>query len=734
MTTIKSSFDLTRTFKVYKSVVRRYLGLGMLYAFLSLIALPLQYLLNMLSSNHIMPKDGLIGPSLAYNGVSVFFFFLLMFIMPLVLGSAMTGFMQQKRSVDVYHSLPVTRSELLTATIAAAATILFIPLFFSFALVAVMAAVNIGSLAVMPLVYEALCWAACSFAIFSLSVFAAVNVGTVFDGTVFAIALNGILAVIALINTALASIFLFGYNASEKAIMFALKLSPISVIAVRQALYRNNIENYAKELAENNLVCVLWTLAALAICVWSVVIYQKRKSESAEQVGNYGALSVFIRVAGYYIVSVAMGMIFFGVLDGEEENPFVLFTIGSLVGVLVAYLVIEVILSRGLKTIIKRLPLCIAAALFMVAISTGLSGDGFGYETKLPDLNTVDSVTINYNGRYKGAGGSVDTVIIKDSAAIASIIEAQRSIIETRNKQNADDNASYYRYSNITLSYAMENGSTMERAYHSRIPDGATTALASLETNDNFIEQVHPVFSLDISKMQGINIIDILNENTTYKVLSSEDNVRLVEALKADLKAATFESIAHPDGPALGYIQILYEDSNKSITAEQIEQASQEKNYPSSIEKLNNQKNAQTYVLIDKGFSNTISFLKEKGLYELIMADTTGITSAMIFNDLQDVSYSSSVVWQSDPDNFERVSASYPKKSVDETYLSTDDPELIVYLLKNSVSSRLYDEKMCTVVFKMAEDKEGYAYFYIPLAKLPETLKSQAVQEKYFLY
>ncbi len=561
MTTTKYSFNLTRTLRVYQSMLRRYRGLGLLYGFLSFVALPLQYLLNMLSPNHIRPDSGLFGPSLAYNGVSAVLYFTLMFLMPLVLGIAMTEYMQQKRSVDVYHSLPVTREELLGGTAAAAVTILFIPLFLSFGLVMGMAGVNIGASAMGPLFQEALCWAACSFATLALTVFAAVNVGSSFDGTVFAIALNVIFTVISLINVGLADLFLYGYNGSERAVMFAVKLSPFSAMIARQT-FSLGMTDFAEKLAENNLVCLLWFLAAVVFSLLSMHLYKKRKSEAAEVVGNYGALSLFIRAAGYYIVAVGMGAIFYGVLSRNDGEPFGYFTIGSLVGVLVAYLVIEVILSRGLKTVIRRLPVCLAAMLCMTVVSWGFHSGGFGFETRLPDPAKVRSVGISYTGRYDGAGSYKGQLTLENAESVAAVLQAHGALVAGRDDaRGEEDRQDPYRYSNyvsLSLEYTMQNGSVMERRYYDRLPDEARQALASLEVNAEFIEQVHPVFGLDAKTIQGISIIDVLNTNSTYKELSAEDNQKLLEALRRDLQNATLESITHPEGPALGYIQIHY--------------------------------------------------------------------------------------------------------------------------------------------------------------------------------
>ena len=119
MITAKSSFDLKRVGSEYKNLLRRGRGITIFYTVLTFIFFTLQYILSLLEHFERISYGGtvrwnLIGPGGLLNGLSVVFF--CSAVIGVSIGAAVDVFsyMQNRRSTDVYHSLPLTRDELLT--------------------------------------------------------------------------------------------------------------------------------------------------------------------------------------------------------------------------------------------------------------------------------------------------------------------------------------------------------------------------------------------------------------------------------------------------------------------------------------------------------------------------------------------------------------------------------------------------------------------------------------------
>ncbi|MEG2204195.1 MAG: hypothetical protein RRY21_03445, partial [Oscillospiraceae bacterium] len=345
MTTAKSSFSIDRFWPVYRNMLRRHRAAGVFYGALCFLFLPMQYLLYLLNAGNRDLSDsmrGLIGIARCYNGFSAFFFPALALIAPLVLAASLYSYMQNKRSVDVYHSLPLTRAELYLTTAAAGVTLMWIPLLLNFTLVAVTTGIAVPGASVAMIFFEMLCWMAATFSIFAVTAFAAVQVGTVFDTAAFSLVLIGSLPAVYLVMVSLAETFLYGFssNAWNNAAEIAYRLSPASTVVGRLLIDPTDLTR----IRENDLAMLVWFVLCALLLLFGAGLYTRRKSEQAEQVGNFGPLQIYVRAIGTLLAGVAIGAIFMAVMNLDLDRMVVLacFAVGSLI----AYFIGDVILTR----------------------------------------------------------------------------------------------------------------------------------------------------------------------------------------------------------------------------------------------------------------------------------------------------------------------------------------------------------------------------------------------------
>lgn len=184
MTTARSSFSFSRVLPFYRNMLRRHRGSALFYGALGFLFLPVQYLLTILQNQDRADLSDFVrwtfsGPAQIYNGFSAFFFTALMLVVPLIVAVNLFSYLHNRRSVDVYHSLPLTRCELYAACCMTGITLIWAPLAVNFLLTAAVSFLLPGASAGMILL-DLLCWMAVTLAIFAITAFCAVQLGTDF--------------------------------------------------------------------------------------------------------------------------------------------------------------------------------------------------------------------------------------------------------------------------------------------------------------------------------------------------------------------------------------------------------------------------------------------------------------------------------------------------------------------------------------------------------------------------
>lgn len=400
MTTAKSSFSIARFLPVYKNLLRRNRGSALFYGVLSFLFFSLQYLLSFFEyirsyNENPLSTFRLVGPANIYNGFAVVFFTAMSLIVPLVVATNLFGYMQNKRSVDVYHALPLTRSELYLATSAAGVTLIWVPLILNFIFVAG-CALFVGGQPMSMIFLELFCWMVITFVIFALTAFAAVNVGTTFDTAIFSLGLNASLSAVYMTIIAIGSAFLYGFYDIDNGMEVAYRLSPVSLMIGRQAL--GDGVNAVRMLRDNNIAIALWLIAGIVVFIMGMFIYKKRRSEQAESVGNLGPLQVFLRSVGTLVGGAMLGAVFCGVFGFDNSKSVFLISVAA--GALITYFIGDVILTRTVRSIPRALPAAVATMLGVCLLVGGVMYGGFGYEKRIPAYESVVSASLeSYNTR-----------------------------------------------------------------------------------------------------------------------------------------------------------------------------------------------------------------------------------------------------------------------------------------------------------------------------------------------
>lgn len=636
MITAKSSFNMRRFLPAYKNLLKRNRGSALFYGALCFLFFSLQYIMSIIEYNkHISDSYNsweLMGPAQVYNGFSITFFTMISLVIPIIVATNIFSYMQNKRSVDVYHSLPLTRDELYSVHCAVGLTVIWVPLIINFGLVAICSTFspvkNMGMI-----LLELACWLAITFVIFVITAFAAVEVGTVFDTAIFSIGLNGAFSAVYVVIMMLSATFLYGFNATERLAMIAYKLSPVSLIIGRQIIDITEVGG-AKYFSENNISIAIWTVAAILLYFLGMFLYRKRQSEQAEAVGNMGPLQIFLRSAGTLVGGTMLGAMFCAIFNIESSKPAVL--ISMAVGSVIVYFIGDVILTRTVRSIPKALPAALITSAGVVVVVAGIMFGGMGYETRVPIAADVSSITLNYySGRYNNQS-TLDTrergeYVFKNPEAIELIIKAHNQQVASYAADEKRDNPEFdtglYRTGTMHINYELANGSTASRAYYTLYPQAADT-LVSLECIPEFVMQEHPVFLTQGSMIDDIVVYNALGSNKKELSLNLAQKDRLIEALQKDLLAQT-EAEIRETTQALGYItfDIEYLRQDSAIVPLLAEREAAK---PTTEKDYDDTRIASTEIMITESYSNTRALLAELDAADALQNDFTKVKKSYV--------------------------------------------------------------------------------------------------------
>ncbi|MGN0461231.1 MAG: hypothetical protein ACI4HZ_02180, partial [Ruminococcus sp.] len=234
---------------------------------------------------------------------------------------------------------------------------------------------------------------------------------------------------------------------------------------------------------------IWWILFTAGLVVASYFLVKKRKSESAQS----GFAFVFPSVAIKFLTSVTAGLVMGMILASVSTLPYssneigsvayiILFCVGIIVGTIISHIILHLIYHKGMSGFGKWMILYGCEALagigFFFIVTTGM----FGYVTRVPDAENVKKVEVSFNSyiddynyvTIKGKNPYIYSTenpediksIIEYHSAVAQEYEDEysglyTSVWDDRYAETYDT----YNGDGLYLRYTDKNGNTVTRAY-----------------------------------------------------------------------------------------------------------------------------------------------------------------------------------------------------------------------------------------------------------------------------
>ena len=125
--------------------------------------------------------------------------------------------------------------------------------------------------------------------------------------------------------------------------------------------------------------------------------YEKRSSEIAQTAGNMGPVQILVRTGGVFLGGFYLGLFLTSMINIDSIFGFV----GCvLVSSLVIYALMELILSRNVARVVSNWKAALVSSVGVAVVVYLVISGGFGYVSRMPVIDNVESVEIECSPSY----------------------------------------------------------------------------------------------------------------------------------------------------------------------------------------------------------------------------------------------------------------------------------------------------------------------------------------------
>lgn len=631
----------------------------------------------------------------------------LLVVISLLVGVLLFRFVTNKKTVNVYYSLGIKRADLYTARLVAgiimmlAATL--IPL-------AVSLGINLhffGSSAMLwrTFLFYAVHNVICVLA--GLTIAAAVSscVGTVVESLGFSAVLAAFPSVVtmcvnysvpAILNGApsktyydiypVASSFGENYLDMTNSTLFGRAIAHINLLMLNRSSFINSssIEAMTKEAAKKWAApsltpYILWAVLIAAFFVFGLFMFKRRKAEICGFPGRSAVLNFVLCMMASF---GAASLIIYLASKNPDISTWILIAILLVISMAV-FLVLDILVHLSFKVIKKDWKIGLVHVGLMAAFLLSLYTGFFGYSSRVPDVQSIESASIsapnalmgsyklgnglrsgyNSNLYYFGEDGLKDYYYVgnrsnslvedfKDKDDINTVREIHKAMIKAGNINemncDPDDYSKRATSQKVIIKYKLKNGRELVRVYN-YVPLTDYPTLYTLEDTKNWNSKIKN----ELLNIDSENVIPILFSAQMDKrtAVDEELTAGLSRAIYNDISTLSSDKFLTSNAKYLGSVAFYvsrqntqeeaYYGSATTVTEAMPEPGIEEDLDMSRQDKVNelsaHGESSGHYISlgdystvpITSEMTNTISFLKEHGLYEKL-TDESPIVSVRV--------------------------------------------------------------------------------------------------------
>ena len=642
----------------------------------------------------------------AYNPL-FYIFPALLVVISILLGVLLFRFVTNKKTVNVYYSLGIKRADLYTARLVAgiimmlAATL--IPL-------AVSLGINLhffGSSAMLwrTFLFYAVHNVICVLAGLTISAAVSSCVGTVVESLGFSAVLAAFPSVVtmcvnysvpAILNGApsktyygiypVASSFGENYLDMTNSTLFGRAIAHINLLMLNRSSFINSssVEAMTKEAAKKWAApsltpYILWAVLIAAFFVFGLFMFKRRKAEICGFPGRSAVLNfVLCMIASFG----AAPLIIYFIAYTSQISRWIMIAL-VIVAAFLVFVILDVILHLSFKALKKDWKIGLVHVGLMAAFLLSLYTGFFGYSSRVPDVQSIESASIsapnalmgsyklgnglrsgyNSNLYYFGEDGLKDYYYVgnrsnslvedfKDKDDINTVREIHKAMIKAGNINemncDPDDYSKRATSQKVIIKYKLKNGRELVRVYN-YVPLTDYPTLYTLEDTKNWNSKIKN----ELLNIDSKNVIPIVFSAQMDNRIAVDEELTagLARAIYNDISTLSSDKFLTSNAKYLGSVAFYvsrqntqdeaYYGSATTVTEPMPEPGIEEDLDMSRQDKVNelsaHGESSGHYISlgdystvpITSEMTNTISFLKEHGLYEKL-TDESPIVSVRV--------------------------------------------------------------------------------------------------------
>ena len=544
MTSNRSFFNLQRELIRRNIILPVLSGVGFFFALPLLTLMMIQSKLNyyLLRYTEIetekfineFVRDNLL--STRYDGVKVG-----IIIMATLAGIMLFRYLHNRKQVDFFHSLPISRGNLFIQ-LYLTGFLSVIPLYIIMYLLAIICAfaMGAGSLLTAGLIFKTIIINILFFLLFySLAVLATILTGNTFVAIVIYALLN---SVIFLTTTIISELFSYWFDTY----VYISILDNIGLYSFPLYLYfyGSNMFNTigdVKYLSTQTFIGIV--IAIIVLIILSYVLFKIRKSERAgSSLAFYKTKAplkcYLVLIAGYLL------MFMFSSIAGASWRY-----VGIVFGIILSHMVLEALYNFDIHSLFKNWKTMIALLIVGVGFFTIMKADIIGYDSKLPNKENITGVSINtyYNGSKHFSSNISNFDFLTSTENIENVYNLAEYAVKNLDNVNYNQDDFYLdeNTTSLLVKYTLKNGNEMIRRYLVPISDEFDSYLEAIILTDDYKQhEFNSVFSLDLDSTESIEVYinrSIYNDNITGVVTDTKESFEIIEAIKEESLTLTKE-------------------------------------------------------------------------------------------------------------------------------------------------------------------------------------------------
>ena len=642
----------------------------------------------------------------AYNPL-FYIFPALLVVISILLGVLLFRFVTNKKTVNVYYSLGIKRADLYTARLLAG-------VFMMFAAVLVPLAVSLGlnlhyfGSSVMlwrTFLFYAVHNVICVLAGLTISAAVSSCVGTVVESLGFSAVLAAFPSVVtmcvnysvpAILNGAPGITYYDIYPSSSSygdmhldmtnSTLFGRAIAHINLLMLNRSSFINSssVEAMTKEAAKKWAApsltpYILWAVLIAAFFVFGLFMFKRRKAEICGFPGRSAVLNfVLCMIASFGAAS----LIIYLASKNPDISTWLLIAILLVISMAV-FLVLDILVHLSFKALKKDWRIGLVHVGLMAAFLLSLYTGFFGYSSRVPDVQSIESASISapnalmgsyklgnglqsgYNSNlYFGEDGLKDYYYVgnrsnslvedfKDKDDINTVREIHKAMIKAGNlnktNSDSDDYSKRVTSQKVIIKYKLKNGRELVRVYN-YVPLTDYPTLYTLEDTKNWNSKIKN----ELLNIDSENVIPIVFSAQMDNRIAVDEELTagLARAIYNDISTLSSDKFLSSNAKYLGSVAFyvnreqredysIYE-SSEYVNATSMEDEITEEEEPLSrqetVDNLAIRDNSQgkylalgdySVIPITEEMTNTISFLKAHGLYEKL-SDESPIVSVRV--------------------------------------------------------------------------------------------------------